>query len=66
MKSPYAELKRSTNILHNISNEDLKKFIALGKINQGMVVLDAMSGRSEIGLELSTVSNNIYIYIYIR
>ena len=63
MKSPYAELKRSTNILHNISSKDLKKFIELGKIKQGMVVLDAMAGRSEIGQELAKIKNLKDIYI---
>ena len=60
-ESPYSSLKRSGNVLHNISNEDLKKFISLAKLKSGMRVLDAMAGRSELMQELSKITKDIYI-----
>lgn len=62
MKTPYSELKRDCQNLHNFTQEDIHKFISLVKINKDEKILDAMAGNGAIAKELSKI-NNINLYV---
>ena len=55
MKTPYSNIKRDCQYLHNFKSKDLENFIALAKINSGMIVLDAMCGEGTVSKELSKI-----------
>jgi len=57
MKTPYSKLKRGCQYLHGFESDDLKKFIEVAKISEGMVVLDAMCGNGVLSKELSKLKN---------
>ena len=62
MKTPYSELKRDCQNLHNFTEQDIHKFISLVKINKNENILDAMAGNGAIAKELSKI-NNINLYV---
>ena len=57
MESPYIELKRDCQHLHGFESKDLKHFIGLAKISEGMIILDAMCGNGVLSKELSKLKN---------
>ena len=63
MKTPYTELKRDCQNLHNFTEEDVKKFISLANIKEGKTILDAMAGNGAIAKELSKIKS-ISLHIY--
>jgi ubiquinone/menaquinone biosynthesis C-methylase UbiE len=62
MKTPYSNLERNCQNLHGFSNKDIEKFVELGKLKQGMFVLDAMCGEGSIG---KIISKNKKVNLYL-
>jgi len=61
MKTPYSELKRDCQHLHNLTENDIDKFISIVKINKNEIILDAMAGNGAIAKELSKKDINLYV-----
>ena len=61
MKTPYVELKRDCQQLHGFESKDLKNFIDLAKISEGMIILDAMCGNGVLSNELSKLKIDLYL-----
>lgn len=62
MRTPYNELRRDCQNLHNFTDKDIQKFIDLAKIKSGDKILDAMAGNGAIAKELSKL-NDVEIYV---
>lgn len=62
MKTPYEDIKRDCQDLHNFNSEDVKRFVKIGEVREGMSVLDAMCGNGAVSNELTKIKD-IKLYL---